>query len=193
MQGLPPDRQSGVAVAVPRFHAQFGKGRVLLDRMRLGQGHPLVEARVGEIAFPVLAGLQGSVSGPGQQARKGVHPAHQIAGSMPVLQGMGQIEIGAVEVDAALMGVEPGQQGGQGGAAKAVGDVAVDKSGRAAGQVVDVGCPHQRIAHEAEVAVALIVGNDEQDVGRGGPEMAGHSQAERRQQKHGQSPPASLA
>ena len=85
------------------------------------------------------------------------------------------------------MRVEPGQQGGQGGAAQAVGDVAVDKSGRAAGQIVDVRGPHQRIAHKAEVSVALIVGNDEQDVGWGGPEMAGRPQAECRQQKNGQS------
>src|SRR5262249_28855606 len=71
-----------------------------------------------------------------------------------------------VTADAVLVPVEAGQQGGQAGATEGGGDVAVREGSALLGQAVDVRGLYHLVAHEAEVGPALVVADDEDDVGR---------------------------
>ena len=72
-----------------------------------------------------------------------------------------------VVVDLMLVRVESGEEGGETGTADTGGGVAVDEAGRMSGEAVEIGSVDGAVAHEAKVPVALVIGDDEENVGAG--------------------------
>lgn len=76
---------------------------------------------------------------------------------------------GVVEgVDAVLVTVLTGEDGGAGGGADGVGHEAVGEAGSLGGKAVDVGCAVDAAAVGGDGVGGVVVGHDEQDVGAGG-------------------------
>ena len=76
--------------------------------------------------------------------------------------GQGRVIAG----DLVLVGIAPGQDARQAGRAETAGDVTAAKDQALARQAVEPGRLDLAVAHEAIVAVAHVVGDQQHDVGR---------------------------
>ncbi len=160
LHGLAADGEAGVAVA-----------RSL--------GHAVGEAAPFEIAFPPLAGLEAGVafgSKEARQRRRGVD-----MGDLPFTQAVefriragllgfsfalarGRRERRVVREDLVLVRVQAGENRREARSAEARRHVAAREGERFGGQPIEPGRLDLLVTHEAEIAVGLIVGDDQHDV-----------------------------
>lgn len=84
---------------------------------------------------------------------------------------------------AAADGIAAGQEGGPAGGADLRRDVEIGKAKPLGGHAIEMGCPDRRGAVAAEIAVAEVIGEDDDDVGplgglSGGDEESAEGQDE---------------
>jgi len=147
----------------------------LADSLRsTRQSHAVRETGRLKIPFPVLAGLQAGVAVPSQYPRQRRDVANQVVGLRPRLT----VFLGShlphrrktgrrmIEVDAMLVRVKAGENRRQRRSADTHRYVAVPVDRRLRSQPVDVRRVDQVVAHEAEIAVRLVIGQNENHVRR---------------------------
>ena len=168
-------------------------GVVVVGQGVVLRGEPVVEAVVARLGLPgqfeaavevPLAHVAGGVAGPAQQRGHGDLLLAHVHGA----------ERGDPVVDADAKRGAPGHQAGPGRRAVGRGGVAVGQAQPLARQLVDVGRLDHRVAIAGQVAVAEIVGQQDEEVGLLVPRFAprlchGRRAAEQRgRQQQGQRP-----
>ena len=168
---------AGAEVGLGGFVAQGGA--VGVDGLGGVEAVGLRGGSAGAAAEVPFAKVRGGVAGGLEEAGEGGD-----LGVEPVGHGTGGVLRGAreVTVDAVTGGRVGGHESGTAGRADGGGDVKLLEPGAFAGEAVEVGCLDVRVAGKGGVAKALVIGEDEDDVGgalRAAGGLVGQKEAER--------------
>ena len=154
---------------------------VELARVPVGLGHPVIEALGGgEVGAEVpLAAEAAGVAGVAEDLPEGGELAQRVV-------RLRSHHIARVEerVHAVLRGEEPGQQGRARGRAHGVAGEGAGEANAFAGEAVDVRRADVWVAVAAEGPRPLVVGQNQDEVGRAGGARRGGGEERREQQRH---------
>ena len=158
----PPNLESVVAMSAPGFGESAG--------------HSFGEASALVGAFPPFSALVADVPLLGEPMRKAAMFVYirndQLLGIFTRSLGVSQVFRSVCRIisgDLVLVGIQTGKQGGEGRAAQGGRDVSATEQGALGGQFVEVRGFDMRMPHETVIGVALVVREDEDDVGLLGP------------------------
>src|SRR5580765_2487441 len=90
-------------------------------------------------------------------------------GDGDAVAGHGLLALGfdfLIAPDGAVAGVQAGHEGAAAGSTDGGSGVTLSKSHPLSGEAIDAGCANQFLPEAANIAVAQVVGEDEDDVGR---------------------------
>ncbi len=153
-------RQVGVGVLVPRFVDVGGMERPHV--VRVGQAEVFIEAVAGGEELRVMAEVPFADGGGGVAlgAEQFAEGEFAIGDAVPGIRAEGAVDADAVRVAS-------GEQGGAGGGADRLGDVEIGEAPTVPCHAIDVRGGDMVAAEAAEIGVALVVGEYDDDIGRG--------------------------